>query len=344
MSKRRRHSKREYRKMSREAVKGMRKQRFEALYNATAPFRETKKQLISHICSVGVKHRWLKWPSFIAAVIFIFFVNIAFYACLWYLLNKRKAIGLLLVAVAAIGLFVVFHDYGATETLYLNTKDSYVITWKDEPKSEDAVYVTQEELDNPEFVPMWYEMIAVDFESLRSINPDIVGWIYFENEDISYPILYGETDDEYINTTYEGKSARAGSIFLESRNRDDFTDEHTIIYGHNMRNLSMFGRLRNYYMDTAYFNDHKYFQILTPDAAYRYEIISYKHVPGNDMIFSVYGSDTVGYADFLEKSIKAGSMVQGDITPTYRDQVVTLSTCSDGDNRFVVNAVRVGEH
>lgn len=339
-----RYTKKAKRRVARRAAKSTRKARFEALYNATAPFRETKKKLISKICSVGVKHRWLRWPSFVAAFIFIFFVNIAFYLCLWILLNKRKAVGLLLVLIAGIGLLIVFKDYGDANKLYSDTRDDYVITWLDEPESEEDVYLTQEEIDNPDYVPSWYDMAQVDFDGLRSINPDIVGWIYFENEAISYPVLYGETDDEYIYTSYDGKSARAGSIFLESRNNPDFGDSHIIIYGHNMRNLSMFGRLRNYYMDTSYYDDHKYFQILTPSKSYRYEIVSCRHVPANDAIYSVYGRDAVGYNDFLMTSVMIDSLIVSDTKPTYEDQIVTLSTCSDGDRRFIVNAMRVDEH
>lgn len=260
------------------------------------------------------------------------------------ILNKRLAVGLLITLVAAAGLIVFFHDYKDADDLYEETRAIYVISWDAEPESEEDVYVTQEQFENPEYVPEWYNLVRIDLIGLKCINPDIVGWIYFENEDISYPILYGETDDEYIYTTYDGKSAKSGSIFLESLNSPDFTDNHTIIYGHNMRNLSMFGRLRNYYMDTTYYGSHKYFQILTGSKSYRYEIISCKHVAATDRIFSVYGSDAVGYADFVKESVMAGSMISTDISPAYNDRIVTLSTCSDKDNRFVVNAVMIDEH
>lgn len=62
-------------------------------------------------------------------------------------------------------------------------------------------------------------------------------------------------------------------------------------------------------------------------------------VAATDRIFSVYGSDAVGYADFVKESVMAGSMISSDISPAYNDRIVTLSTCSDKDNRFVVNAV-----
>ena len=325
--------------------KTYKKKRSEALYNATAPFRQTKKETISRICSVGVKHKWLKWPSFVAAFVFILFANIAFYVSLWFLLNKKLVIGLAITVTAFIGLFFVLRDYYDTNDFYTATRDNYVISVKDETVTEkEDKYISREEIENPDYEPKWYEKVKVDLTGLQEDNPDIVGWIYFENEDISYPILQGETNDDYINTTYEGKSARAGSIFLESLNSPSFNDDHTIIYGHNMRNLSMFGKLRYYYSDENYYPEHKYFQILTPDALYRYEIVSCKHVAANDEIFSVYGEDTIGFAEFLENCIMSDSIIESDYQPTYKDKIVTLSTCSSGDNRFIVNAVRVDKY
>ena len=77
--------------------------------------------------------------------------------------------------------------------------------------------------------------LAVDFESLKAINPDVKGWLYIEALDISYPVVQGPDNDTYLHTTYEGTSNFAGSIFLDYQNQDDFSDGNTIVYGHNMR-------------------------------------------------------------------------------------------------------------
>ena len=76
---------------------------------------------------------------------------------------------------------------------------------------------------------------------MKQINPDVVGWIYFENDDLSYPVLYSGDNDKYLRTTIDGSDATAGAIFIEGGNSPDFQDQNTIVYGHNMRNLSMFG-------------------------------------------------------------------------------------------------------
>ena len=73
----------------------------------------------------------------------------------------------------------------------------------------------------------WYDDIDIDFAGLRSENPDVVGWIYFENEDISYPVMYSGDNSYYLRKTFKREHATAGSIFLEGSNKTDFSDCHT---------------------------------------------------------------------------------------------------------------------
>lgn len=123
---------------------------------------------------------------------------------------------------------------------------------------------------------IWYKRVSVDFDGLNAINEDVVGWIYFENEDISYPLLYSEEVDYYIRRTLYGDYATSGSVFIDERNSPDLEDNLTIVYGHNMRNSSMFGRLRRFRDEEDYYDDHQYFQILTEGGkAYRYRVFAY---------------------------------------------------------------------
>ena len=170
------------------------------------------------------------------------------------------------------------------------------------------------------------------------------GWIYFENEDISYPVLYSGDDDTYLRRTLDQKPATAGSIFLEGMNNPDFEDSHTLIYGHNMRNLSMFGKLKYYKEDPDYYMDHMYFQILKGDVVYRYQIFAYEDVTPDSYIYAVPYGPTEEFADFIDR-IYASSYRQTGIVASKDDKILTLSTCStSGEGRFVVHAVRVDEY
>jgi sortase B len=192
----------------------------------------------------------------------------------------------------------------------------------------------------------WYHDIDVDIEGLKEQNSDIVGWIYFEEEDsISYPLLYSG-DDYYLRRNYLKEEETAGSIYIDGNNSPDLDDAHTLIYGHNMRNLSMFGKLKFYKTEEDYFENHRYFQLITETGAYRYEIFAYKDVSTlTGGIYTTWKYVDDDFKKFVEDSICQGSYVDADIDIEDETHIVTLSTCSyDSDVRFIVSAVRIEEH
>ena len=93
----------------------------------------------------------------------------------------------------------------------------------------------------------WATDVKVEFDKLKAENPDVIGWIRFDNQDefgINYPILYSGDNEKYLRTDLYGNSHIAGCIFLEGLNKSDFSDYYNIIYGHNMNDGSMFGSLK----------------------------------------------------------------------------------------------------
>lgn len=326
-------------------------EKLKALSHATESFRATKKKMIAQICSVGAKHKILKYPSLAVAFLFIFFIDIAFYICLFVMVNKKRAIGVGIVIVALIGLVVVLSDYNSSNRLYEKTQKNYttVMAPHDDEKAnaEDAdaasLDASMSVTETPTTEVEWYEKINVDFSGLKETNEDIVGWIYFEDEEISYPILQGDTNDVYLKTSYLGKASRAGSIFLDCKNGMDFEDFHSLIYGHNMRDKSMFGKLSYYREDTAYYNGHEYFQIITPSKKFRYEIIACKSVKEDNPIYDLSNVDQYECNEYLQNMILKDSMLGIGLTAYERDHFVTLSTCTTGENRFIVSAFRISE-
>ena len=78
--------------------------------------------------------------------------------------------------------------------------------------------------------------LEIDFDALKQVNGDIIGWILFDNNGISYPILQGKDNEKYLYRLADGTKSKAGSIFMDAACSPDFSDAHTIIYGHNMKN------------------------------------------------------------------------------------------------------------
>ena len=249
-------------------------------------------------------------------------------------INKRNnfiiIFSVILILVALYNIIDIMNDYRKSEDLYTKLNEEYIFERSKEDKESSS---------------KWYEDISVDFDSLKKINSDIVGWINFENNDISYPVLYSGDDDKYLRKSFDGEDATAGSIFVEGANNSDFEDKNTIIYGHNMRNLSMFGKLKKYTREQDYYDNNKYIQIITPNMYYRYEIFAYESVNEDSNVYQISFEDDAAIESYINK-IRELSERQTDIDVSVDDKIITLSTCSTLSNhkRFVVHAVRVDEH
>ena len=182
----------------------------------------------------------------------------------------------------------------------------------------------------------------IDFEELREVNEDVVGWLYVEAlEDINYPIVHGKDNDYYLHRTVKQTYNFAGSIFLEATNKSDFSDPHNIVFGHNMQNGSMFGQLKKFREKEVY-DKSRYFWICTPGRNYKYEIFSVQEVlSGGDayMLFSDYGEELLQYAQQMERQSEVHTP---GITFTENSKIATLSTCTTNTvKRLIVQGVLV---
>ncbi len=226
--------------------------------------------------------------------------------------------GLVIVFSSLAGFIYIFLGYEKSNQLYA------------ELKNEKLQY---EETTDGE------DMLDVDFAGLTQINPDVAGWIYLEGTDISYPIMYSGDDDAYLRTDINKEYAKAGSIFLEGYNLPDFSDSHSIIYGHNMRNLSMFGTLKYYKSEEGYYDSHKYFQIITPERKMRFEIFSYFDTDAASWVYTVPYSDSPEFQDFIDELKSHSYKGVEDLEVKSSDKIVTLSTCSSSGRRFTIHGV-----
>ena len=231
-------------------------------------------------------------------------------------------LGLVIVFGSLGGFLYIYMGYQKSENLYDSLQQNYV-TSTSESKSE-----------------AWQDMLDVDISALKQINPDVIGWIYVENTDISYPILYSGDDSTYLRTTIDKEPATAGSIFLEGYNYPDWSDSHDIIYGHNMRNLSMFGKLKYYKTEEDFYENHKYFQIITEDGKMRFEIFSYFDTDPASWVYTVPYDDNDDFTEYILK-LKKNSYKNIETDVKSSDKVVTLSTCSTSGMRFTVHGYLV---
>ncbi len=237
------------------------------------------------------------------------------------------------VIVSVIVLASTMMQYKTAEDLYTGAEETYV---EESADAEDVV-----EVEEPVVAEHgWWDCVDVNVGKLSEDYPDVVGWIYFENEDISYPIMYSGDNDKYLSTAYTGEKAKAGAIFIDGESTPDFSDPHSLVYGHNMRDLSMFGKLRYYRNQPGYYEDHQYFQIFTKDSVYRYQIFACDVVPDNHDVFWVFGKEPSNYWKML-KEVENESFINTGIETNESDHVITLATCTEKDDeRLIICAVR----
>ncbi len=194
----------------------------------------------------------------------------------------------------------------------------------------------------------WYTDVDIDVAGLQSQYPDVIGWIRFDEPEetilIDYPILYSGDDDTYLHRDMDKKSSYPGCIFLEGENNPALTDTSSIIYGHNMRNGTMFGTLK-YYQDDGVYDANQYFTIYTKDMAYRYHIFSYFTTGSNSDVYMVGFEPDEIYQNYLTDLVNR-SVIDTGIVPTIDQKIVLLSTCkgSGTDYRFVVCGVCEASH
>ena len=254
--------------------------------------------------------------------------------------KKKKSDVLLTIAlIAAIAVFC----YAAFNLYHIYTEYK---KGTDEYNQIEEMAVTERDADSAEVAGPNAQLkppIEVDFDKLKSVNEDVVGWIYVDAlPDISYPIVKGKDNQTYLHQTYEKNYNFAGTIFVDYENSGDFSDCNTLVYGHNMKNGSMFGHLKKFREDDKLYKQDKYFWILTPERNYRYEIITAYTTSVNSDTYTLFKGPGEEFEKYLE-TIKGYSEIKTDDTDlTIKDRIVTLSTCTGNEStRFVVQGKRV---
>lgn len=166
----------------------------------------------------------------------------------------------------------------------------------------------------------------IDFDALRKINPDIVGWIYYEDTMINYPIVKGSDNKKYLHTMFDGTYSDFGTLFVDAVTENPFRQFNTIVYGHHMKNGSMFGELKKL-KDQEYVAKHPQMELITPEGKFHLEIWAFLNQPSNSNIYTtnIHDKDARNeYIDMVREICEYTTAV--NIAP--EDRLVVLSTCA----------------
>ncbi len=189
--------------------------------------------------------------------------------------------------------------------------------------------------------------LTVDWDGLRSINPDIVAWIYVPGTVINYPVVQGVDNEEYLHKAFDGSTgwlASAGTIFLDSTNNSLLTDRNNALYGHHMNDGSMFAALADF-VDQTTFDEHREIYVLTPQGNYRLETFAVVKTVGSDAIVQTTFSDDSSYRAYVQDKLDRSEVKQNGQVFTASDikQSMLFSTCeyTQNDGRSVLFAAVV---
>ena len=257
---------------------------------------------------------------------------------------KKKSIfsasNLLLVFFVAVFIFaaskllLIYLDYHKADSEYAQIETKYV---QPEAPADTGGDTGEESMEIP---------FRVDFDALAAENPDTVGWVYVGACDISYPIVLGEDNEYYLHNTFEKQANNAGAIFMDFENSPDFTDFNTFVYGHNMKNGSMFGKLKKFYQEENLWGENPFFYIYLKDGIVKkYTIFSY-YITTDDSDSYIQALSEEALELYVEK-VRSRSARTVDISGfDSGTPIVTLSTCSGpagGNKRLLVHGILTEE-
>lgn len=195
--------------------------------------------------------------------------------------RKKEYVLLVLLGVIVLAaggyLFRVWEDYHEASAGYQKLQ-KYII---ERPDVEEEYGGQPEKQEEPED-----KLPEIDFNGLRAINKDIVAWIQIPGIGVDYPVVQGKDNEHYLHYTFDGKANKAGSIFLDYRNRADFTDNKVILYGHNMKDGSMFSNLKKF-QDANFRKEQGKLWIYLPEKILMYEVIECRSVTKRDVVYEM---------------------------------------------------------
>ncbi len=245
--------------------------------------------------------------------------------------------------ISAFNVGKIYYDYDKADNTYKEIQGSYVVYnelfTKNVPVDEPERLVNddsgQPAVDRTEETKDFELPITVDFEALSERNGDVIGWLYCPDTVINYPVVQGENNDQYLRRGLDGKYLVSGTLFADYRSAALGEDANYIIYGHNMKNGTMFGELGEY-KSQEYFDKHPVMYYLTPNGNYRLELFAGAVVKRDDKIY-LPNQSREDLFELLEEYTKK-STFKSDVEAEYNDVIVTLSTCSYdfSDARYIV--------
>lgn len=241
-------------------------------------------------------------------------------------MKKKNRILITLIQIVLIAV-IIFSGIKIIEWIKSNKKNKDIMS----EIKENVVINNEMDSNNEEY--------KIDFAKLKQKNSDAIAWIKVNGTDIDFPVVKGTDNSYYLTHNFDKEKNKAGWIFADYRNKFDGTDKNIIIYGHNMKNGSMFASLKDVIKEEWYNNENnKYIALITENENCKYQVFSVYQIETEEYYLQTNISN---FKEFVEK-IKGRSKKKFNVDIKETDRILTLSTCADNTKyRVVLHAVKV---
>ena len=171
---------------------------------------------------------------------------------------------------------------------------------------------------------------VVDWKALKKVNPDVQGWLYQKGTVINYPVVQGTDNDTYLHTRFDKQWSGGGTLFVDCRMEKDFKGFNSIIYGHHMKDGSMFRSIRGYTKEDGYYDKHKTLELATPHGNYHLVMFSAFITKATDEDTYKMTYDEAEKQAYIDRAWERSELpiTKDSVDVTKNDRLVTLSTCA----------------
>lgn len=214
-------------------------------------------------------------------------------------------------------------------------KEKVIIKQTDDSDKTEIIENNNEQSD-----PYWdyikMNLIEIDFNKLKNINPNTKGWINVEGTNINYPFVQYTDNNYYLNHSFDNSYNGGGWVFLDYRNNINKEEKNTIIYAHGRENKTMFGTLKNTLSKDWFNNNNHVVKMSTEFENTLWQVFSVYKIPTTNDYLQINFSNEE-FKSFTNTIINR-SFHDFKTTVNNTDRIITLSTCFNDNEKVVLHA------